>query len=114
MKLTVFMILLRVARPDPGGGGGGSTGFCQTNMGAFLEGITSALGVIALAGIISAILLGIAVRPYIRSVNQASVLNDILQKGFYGLVILILALPAIKWGLSFTPIDPMTKCIPFI
>lgn len=92
----------------------GATKFCATEMGSFVEAITSTMGVLALAGIIAAVLLGVAARPFIRNSGQASALNGIISKAFVGLIILVLAIPVIAWGLEFTSFSPATQCIPFI
>lgn len=88
--------------------------FCSTEMGSFTEAITSSFGTIAIAGIVLAILVGVAARPFIRSGGQASALNSIMSKAFAGLIILILFIPIISWGLTFTPFAPATECIPFL
>ncbi|HET7323960.1 MAG TPA: hypothetical protein VFJ06_06495, partial [Halococcus sp.] len=97
-----------------GGGGGGGQNFCSTSMGDFTEAVTSSLGTIAIAGILMAVFIGVAARPFVRSGGQASALNNIMSKAFVGLIVLILAIPVIAWGLQFTPYNPATQCIPFI
>lgn len=97
-----------------GGGGGGGGNVCTTQMGGFVSAVTSSFGTLAIAGILIAIFIGVAARPFIRSGGQASALNDIMSKAFVGLIILILAIPIITWGLSFTPFAPTLSCIPFL
>ena len=87
---------------------------CKTQMGGFISAVTSSFGTIAIAGILIAILVGVAARPFVRSGGQASALNEIMSKAFVGLIILILAIPIITWGLSFTPFAPTLSCIPFL
>lgn len=115
--LSLALSVLAVAQPvlaqtDGGGGGGGNV--CQTQMGGFVSAVTSSFGTLAIAGILIAIFIGVAARPFIRSGGQASALNDIMSKAFVGLIILILAIPIITWGLSFTPFAPSLSCIPFL
>jgi len=87
---------------------------CETQMGGFIEAVTSSVGTIAVAAILLAILVGVAARPFVRSGTQASALNNIMSKAFAGLVILIIAIPIITWGLSFTPFGPSLSCVPFL
>ena len=117
--LAAIMGLLMLAQPAAaqaggGGGGGGAGNVCETQMGSFISAVTSSFGTIAIAGILIAILVGVAARPFVRSGGQASMLNEIMSKAFVGLVILILAIPIITWGLSFTPFAPTLSCIPFL
>jgi hypothetical protein len=120
--LSLALSVLAVAQPvlaqangsGGGGGGGGGGNVCQTQMGGFISAVTSSFGTIAIAGILIAILVGVAARPFVRSGGQASALNDIMSKAFVGLIILILAIPIITWGLSFTPFAPTLSCIPFL
>jgi hypothetical protein len=118
--LSLILSVLAAAQPvlaqaDGGGGGGGGGGnVCQTQMGGFVSAVTSSFGTLAIAGILIAIFIGVAARPFIRSGGQASALNDIMSKAFVGLIILILAIPIITWGLSFTPFAPSLSCIPFL
>jgi hypothetical protein len=118
LLLSLVLNTLAVAQPAlaqaGGGGGGGGGNVCQTQMGGFISAVTSSFGTIAIAGILIAILVGVAARPFVRSGGQASALNDIMSKAFVGLVILILAIPIITWGLSFTPFAPTLSCIPFL
>lgn len=88
--------------------------FCSTEMGSFTQAATSGFGTVALASIVLAILIGVAVRPFVRSGNQASVLNSIMSKAFLGLIILVLFVPLISWALQFTSFAPATECIPFV
>jgi len=87
---------------------------CDTQMGDFISAVTSSVGTIAVAAILLAILVGVAARPFVRSGTQASALNNIMSKAFAGLIILILAIPIITWGLSFTPFGPSLSCVPFL
>ena len=118
--LTAITGLFTLAQPvaaqagGGGGGGGGAGNVCDTQMGGFISAVTSSFGTIAIAGILIAILVGVAARPFVRSGGQASALNDIMSKAFVGLIILILAIPIITWGLSFTPFAPTLSCIPFL
>ena len=117
--LSLLLSVLSVAQPalaqaGGGGGGGGGGNVCTTQMGGFISAVTSSFGTIAIAGILIAILVGVAARPFVRSGGQASALNDIMSKAFIGLIILILAIPIITWGLSFTPFAPTLSCIPFL
>ena len=116
LLLSLVLSTLAVAQPalaqEGGGGGGGNV--CSTQMGGFISAVTSSFGTIAIAGILIAILVGVAARPFVRSGGQASALNDIMSKAFVGLIILILAIPIITWGLSFTPFAPTLSCIPFL
>ena len=116
--LSLALSVLAVAQPvlaqEGGGGGGGGGNVCQTQMGGFISAVTSSFGTIAIAGILIAILVGVAARPFVRSGGQASALNDIMSKAFVGLIILILVIPIITWGLSFTPFAPTLSCIPFL
>ena len=115
--LAAIMGLLTLAQPaaaQAGGGGGGAGNVCETQRGSFISAVTSSFGTIAIAGILIAILVGVAARPFVRSGGQASMLNEIMSKAFVGLVILILAIPIITWGLSFTPFAPTLSCIPFL
>jgi hypothetical protein len=107
--LAAFIGLLAVAQPAAA-----QQEFCSTEMGSFTQAVTSSFGTIAIAAIVIAILVGIAARPFVRSGGQASALNSIMSKAFVGLVVLILFIPIIAWGLSFTPFSPATQCIPFL
>ena len=107
--LTIIAGVLVLAQPAAAQGD-----FCSTEMGSFTEAITSSFGTLAIAGIVLAILVGVAARPFIRSGQQASALNGIMSKAFAGLIILILFIPIISWGLQFTPFAPATECIPFL
>ena len=110
----LFALVQPALAQADGGGGGGAGNVCQTEMGGFISAVTSSFGTIAIAGILTAILVGVAARPFVRSGGQASALNDIMSKAFVGLIILILAIPLITWGLSFTPFAPQLSCIPFL
>ena len=117
--LSLALSVLAVAQPalaqaGGGGGGGGAGNVCETQMGSFISAVTSSFGTIAIAGILIALLVGVAARPFVRSGGQASQLNELIRKAFVGLVILILAIPIITWGLSFTPFAPTLSCIPFL
>lgn len=115
LLLSVVLSILTVAQPvlaQAGGSGAGNV--CQTQMGGFISAVTSSFGTIAVAAILLAILVGVAARPFVRSGTQASVLNNIMSKAFGGLIILIIAIPIITWGLSFTPFAPSLSCIPFL
>jgi hypothetical protein len=116
--LSLILSVLAAAQPvlaqANGSGGGGGGNVCQTQMGGFVSAVTSSFGTLAIAGILIAIFIGVAARPFIRSGGQASALNDIMSKAFVGLIILILAIPIITWGLSFTPFAPSLSCIPFL
>ena len=118
LLLSLVFNTLTVAQPAlaqaGGGGGGGAGNVCQTQMGGFISAVTSSFGTIAIAGILIALLVGVAARPFVRSGSQASALNGLINKAFVGLVILIVAIPIITWGLSFTPFAPTLSCIPFL
>lgn len=117
LLLSLVLSILTVAQPalaQAGGGGGGAGNVCQTQMGGFISAVTSSFGTIAVAAILLAILVGVAARPFVRSGAQASLLNNIMSKAFGGLIILIIAIPIIGWGLSFTPFAPSLSCIPFL
>ena len=111
--LSLVLSVLAVAQPVLAQQGGGKN-VCTTQMGGFVSAVTSSFGTLAIAGILIAIFIGVAARPFIRSGGQASALNDIMSKAFVGLIILILAIPIITWGLSFTPFAPTLSCIPFL
>lgn len=117
--LSAAISLLAVAQPaaaQAGGGGGGAGGgsICQTQTGGFISAITSSTGTLAVAGILMAIFIGVAARPFVRSGHQASALNGIMSKAFAGLIILVVAIPLIGWALSFTPFAPQLSCVPFL
>lgn len=112
--LAGAVVFTQSVAAQAGGGGGGAGNVCNTQMGGFISAVTSSFGTIAIAGILIAILVGVAGRPFVRSGGQASALNDIMSKAFVGLFILILAIPIITWGLSFTPFAPTLSCIPFL
>ena len=114
MVMGVFAFAQPALAQAGGGGGGGAGNVCETQMGGFISAVTSSFGTIAIAGILVAILVGVAARPFVRSGGQASALNDIMSKAFVGLIILILAIPIMTWGLSFTPFAPTLSCIPFL
>lgn len=116
LLISAVMSTLAFAGPAAAqaGGGGGAGNVCDTQMGGFINAVTSSVGTLAVAAILLAILVGVAARPFIRSGAQASALNGIMSKAFAGLVILIIAIPIITWGLSFTPFAPSLSCIPFL
>ena len=115
-RVTSALLLAVVAfgQPVAAQPEGGAGNVCETQMGGFIEAVTSSFGTLAVAAILLAILVGVAARPFVRSGTQASALNTIMSKAFAGLVILIFAIPIITWGLSFTPFAPSLSCIPFL
>ena len=89
-------------------------GFCSTAMGGLIEGVLSAIVIIAVAAVLGALLLSAAGRPLAMSGRMVSMMNDMSNRSLQSIILLAVAIPFFSWIFGFSPLDPTAGCIPFL
>jgi hypothetical protein len=89
-------------------------GFCTTAMGGLIEGVLSAIVIIAVAAVLGALLLSAAGRPLAISGRMVAMMNAMSSRSLQSIILLAVAIPFFSWIFGFSPLDPTAGCIPFL
>lgn len=114
LRVTVFSLVVGVmtlAQPALAQDAGG---FCSTSMGSLIEGVLSAIVIIAIAAVLGALILSAAGRPLAMSGRMVATMNGMSSRSLQSIILLALAIPFFSWIFGFSPLDPTAGCIPFV
>lgn len=89
-------------------------GFCSTAMGGLIEGVLSAVVILAVAAVLGALLLSAAGRPLAMSGRMIAMINGVTKRSLQSVILLAIAIPFFSWVFGFSPLDPTAGCIPFL
>ncbi|EMA52019.1 hypothetical protein C450_11908 [Halococcus salifodinae DSM 8989] len=83
-------------------------------MGSLIEGVLSAIVIIAIAAVLGALILSAAGRPLAMSGRMVATMNGMSSRSLQSIILLALAIPFFSWIFGFSPLDPTAGCIPFV